>query len=156
MEENIKINGDSITITINPQLYSLETIYSASYVFLDRVYILLNGDPKKEIIIELQPKEPEDLKKLGGEFLNELINYGDYQKRANETKEIREMLLQRAIITNDSSIIENDEEFKDIINDLGDDEDYLDDPEGIAIPWEEKYGGKKESKENKEDENKTE
>ena len=60
-----------------------------------------------------------------------MINYADYQKRAKETKKIREMIMQRALITNDPSIIDDLE-----------DEDWLDDPEGIAIPWEEKYGKK--------------
>ena len=156
MKENMNIDNNSVIIKINPNLYALETIYSASYVFLDRAYILLDGDPDKEILIKLKPKEKEDLEKLGGEFLNELINYSDYKKRAEQTKEIREVLLQRALITNDPSAIQNNEEFEEVMNDLGDD-DYLDDPEGIAIPWEEKYGDKTKNKESKsdKDENKT-
>ena len=51
------------------------------------------------------------------------------------------MLLQRALITNDASILDNDEEFDELIEGLEDDED-LEDPEGIAVPWEEKYGDK--------------
>jgi len=150
----MNITDNSVIISVNPNLYALETIYSASYVFLDRAYILLNGDPKKEIIIQLQPKEQEDLKKLGGEFLNELINYGDYKKRAEQTKEIREMLLQRAIITNDPSTIQDNEEFKAIIDELEiDSKNCPTNPKEIAIPWEEKYEDKKKGKEN---ENKTE
>ena len=156
MEKNMTIKGNSVTIKVNPNLYALETIYSASYVFLDKAYILLNGDPKKEIIIELEPKEPEDLKKLGGDFLNELINYGDYKKRAEQTKEIREMILQRAIITNDPSTIQDNKEFKELIDELDKDSETCSDPKEIAIPWDEKYGDKKKDKENKENENKTE
>lgn len=155
MEKNITVNENSVTITINPKLYALETIYSAGYVFLDRAYILLDGDPKKDILVKLKPKEKEDLKKLGLEFFNELINYADYQKRAEQTKKIREMLLERALITNDPSVIQNNEEFEDNLDDLEDDEDYLDDPEGIAIPWEEKYGKKAKKEEKTQDEDKT-
>ncbi|MCK5025025.1 MAG: hypothetical protein KAS15_00430, partial [Nanoarchaeota archaeon] len=61
---------------------------------------------------------------------------------------IREMLLQRALIANDPSLIEgSDNEFEEILDEFEDDDDYLDDPEGIAIPWEEKYGKEEENKE---------
>lgn len=142
MRDNIEVTKDSVILSINPKLYALETVYSAAYVFLDRAYVLLDGDPKKEIIVKLKSKKKEDLEKLGLEFLNELINYSDYQKRSEQTKKIREILLQRALITNDPSIIQADKEFNDEIEGLDDDEDFLDDPEGIAIPWEEKYGKK--------------
>jgi len=160
MEENLKVNENSVVIKINPKLYPLETVYSAAYVFLDKAYVLLDGDPKKEILVELKPKQKQDLKTLGGEFFNELINYADYQKRAEHTKKTRETILQRALITNDPSILQNNianDEFDNLPEDL-EDNDYLEDPEGIAIPWEEKYGDnvKKKSKNIKKDEDKTE
>lgn len=148
--KRICVKEDSAILRVNPKSYPLEAIYSASYVFLDKAYILLDGDPKKEIIVTLKAKGKEDLKKLGGEFFNELINYADYQRRAKETKKIREILLQRALITNDPSVLQNNGEFDKAMKKSGDDDDldYLEDPEGIAIPWEEKYGknAKKKSK----------
>ena len=147
--KEISIEDGSVILKVNPKLYPLEVIYSAAYVFLDRAYVLLDGDPKKEVIVKLMPKEKHDLKKLGGEFFNELINYADYNKRAKETKSIREMLLQRALITNDPSVLqEGGEELDKVMGELDDDEDsdYLEDPEGIAIPWEEKYGKKAKKK----------
>ena len=145
METNVKIENGSVFLKVNPKLYNLEAVYSAAYIFLDKAYVFLDGDPKKEIIVKLIPKGNEDLEELGGEFFNELINYGDYQNRAEETKGIREALLQRALIANDiGAIMQGDGAFNEL-----DDEDYLDDPEGIAIPWEEKYGKeKKEEKDN--------
>lgn len=144
MEKNIKIEGDSVVLVVNPKLYDLETVYSASYVFLDRAYVLLDGDPKKEILVKLKPKEKCDLEALGGEFFNELISYSDYKARAKQTKTIRETLLQRALLTNDPSVVEQDP-VDDALDDI-DDDDYLEDPEGIAVPWEEKYGKKDENK----------
>ena len=147
MDENIKIQGDSVVLSINPKLYALETVYSAAYVFLDRAYILLDGDPEKEILVKLKPKQNEDLDKLGGEFLNELINYADYRERSKQTKEIREMLLQRALITNDPSVLDDDKMDDELLEELED--DYLEDPEEIAIPWEEKYGDNNKENEDK-------
>jgi His-Xaa-Ser system protein HxsD len=144
MDNHIKIENDFVVLKINPKVYPIETVYSAAYVFLDKAYVVLDGDPKKEIVIKLKPKEKYDLKKLGNEFFNELINYADYHKRAKDTKELRQMILQRAIITNDPSVVEqeDDKEFEKLLKELDEDDETFDDPEGIAIPWEEKYGKK--------------
>ncbi len=144
---NMEIGRDNVLLSINPKIYPLEAIYSAAYVFLDKAYILLDGDPESEVIVELKPKkstENSDLESLGREFNNELLSYADYLKRAERTGKIREIIMQRALLT-------NTEEDEGILKDIDmDDESYLDDPEGIAIPWEEKYGKKnKEKKTNK-------
>jgi len=106
--ENMKIEEDSVVLSVNPKIYSLDVVYSAAYVFLDKAYVLLDGDPETEVLVRLKPKKEEDLEKLGGEFFNELINYADYEKRAAKTKDIREILLKRALVTNDPSIVKQD------------------------------------------------
>lgn len=140
---NIQIKENCVIINVNPKVYPLEAVYSAAYVFLDRAYIVLDGDPEKEIIVKMKMKDGGAFENLGNEFNNELLNYADYFVRARETKKLREMFLQRAIITNDPGMVdpetEGDIDFDDAEN-L--DDDYLDDPEGIAIPWEEKYDDK--------------
>jgi len=150
-KSNLNIKDDCVVLSINPKVYPLDAVYSAAYVFLDRAYVWLDGDPKKDILIELKPKNKENLEKLGREFNNELINYADYQNRAKSTKNIRELLLQRALLTNDPSVVgnhrlEDSKEFDDVMKEIEEDEDYLEDPEGIAIPWEEKYGNKPKKK----------
>ncbi len=159
--KNIKIDEDQTILSINPKIYQLEVIYSAAYIFLDKAYILLEGDPKTEVIVRIKPKNKEhDKEQMGLEFFNELINYADYRQRSEDTKNIREALLQRALLTNDSNIPiestknkeETDAEFEKILKELDEDEDLLDDPEGIAIPWEEKYG--KDAKESGKDKQK--
>jgi His-Xaa-Ser system protein HxsD len=140
MKTNMRIEKNSVTLTINPQFYPLETVYSAAYVFLDRAYILLDGNPKKEVCVRMKAKEKgANLERLGGEFLNELINYADYSKRAEQTRTIREMILQRALLTNDRSIV-NMTEIDSRVDEIDDSTGYIDDPLGIATPWEEKYG----------------
>lgn len=132
---NIEVNKKEnyCLISVNPKIYPLDVVYSASYVFLDKAYILLDGDPEDRIIVELRPKEDYDIEKLGREFNNELLSYADYKKRSESSKIIRESIIKRALLTNDSFL-------------AGKEEDYLEDPEGIAVPWEEKdkkKGGKK-------------
>ncbi len=146
VENNIKIEGKHIVLNINPEIYSLQTIYSASYVFLDIAYIILDGDPKTNIIVKIIPKDEKDLKFLGGEFFNELVNYSDYHNRAEKTKKIRESIIQRALITNDPSILQDDE-LDESLEELDDDSDFSD-PDDIAVPWEEKYGKAEVNKQN--------
>ena len=124
----IDIKDGFVVLEINPKVYDLEVIYSAAYVFLDNTYVLLDGDPETNIIVKLKPKEEQDLEKLGMEFFNELVNHTDYKNRAEKAKGITEMILQRALITNDPSLAKKREE----------------DPKEIMVPWEEKHENKAE------------
>ena len=154
----IKKSEGKIIVKINPGIYPLDVVYSAAYVFLDRAYVLIDGDAKKEIIVELKPKAGKSIDNLGNEFNNELLNYANYKKFSEKNKDIRTMIVQRAIVTNDPGLITPtseddtlDEETKKLLEELeNEDDDFLDDPEGIAIPWEQKYGkkSKKDTKKN--------
>ncbi|MDP2750737.1 MAG: His-Xaa-Ser system protein HxsD [Nanoarchaeota archaeon] len=105
--KNIKVNyeNDSLTIEINPLIYDLDVIYSACYVFLDRAYMLIDGDPKKKVYVEMTPKENQNMETIGGEFNNELLNYAHYKKMGQKNAELRKIILQRALITNDPTLV---------------------------------------------------
>lgn len=122
-----------VTVTVNPRIYPLDVVYSAAYTFLDKAYVLIDGDPQKELKVELKPKGDCSLENLGREFNNELLNYAFFKKRADENKEVRTAIIQRALLTNDPSVVE------EFLDEDADDEEYLEDPKGIAVPWEEKY-----------------
>jgi len=103
----LKINKKEnlVLVSVNPKIYPLDVIYSASYVFLDKCYILLDGKPEKEVLVELRPKnQKQDLEKLSREFCNELLNYATYKARAGKTKKIRETILKKVLLTNDLKI----------------------------------------------------
>ena len=137
--DNIKVHkeGDRILVSVKTGIYPLDIIFSAAYVFLDRAYVIIDGDPEREITVELKPKDGKtDLEKLGGEFGNELLNYSVYKIQSEKNSAIRQAIIQRALMTNDPDVL------KDAEAGTGD-ESPIDDPEGIAIPWEEKYGGKR-------------
>lgn len=137
-ELNVKIKDGIHYVSINPMIYPLEVIYTASYVFLDRAYIVIDGDPEKEIIVKIRPKDKDGNEKIGLEFNNELINYLEYKTNLEQNKEIRQIILQRALMTNGSIAPgEPEEPTKESFMEQSFEDD---DPEGIAIPWEEKYG----------------
>ena len=128
-------------------MYKRQVIYCAAYIFIDNHYILLDGDPEKEIIVKIIPKneEKDNLEKIGKEFINELLTYGFYKKQTEKNSRIREILLQSALLSTEiaqphvpKTEIEEIEKFSNEMSE----KDFIEDPEGIAIPWEEKYGNK--------------
>lgn len=127
-----KRNQKQIQIAIDPQLYPLEAVYGAAYVFLDRAYLRLAGNPKKEIIVQIKGKEnltKRKLENLADEFLNELLNYSLRCKISKNNRKIREYIVGTALL---SSLAETPEK-------EGEKEDWQKDTLGIAVPWEEKY-----------------
>lgn len=119
-----------VLISINPKIYPLDVVYSAAYVLLDKAYVVIDGDPEEEIIVEIRAKEKKgDIEEIGHELNNELINYAVYKTQSEKNQPIRQAIIQRALLTNNFEA-------------TTDTTDYIDDPEGIAVPWEEKYGKK--------------
>ena len=126
MIDNIEIHKNKIVVSVNPIFYNLDVVYSSLYNFLDGCYCKVNGDPVEEILVELKPKKKTDLERLGREFNNELINYSAVEIRGIKTKDMRLEIVKRAL-TSHQPVEEKSENWEK-------------DPEGINIPWEEKYG----------------
>jgi His-Xaa-Ser system protein HxsD len=129
---DFKINKEELEFKINTKIYSLKAIYQTAYLFLDKVYLLLDGDPKKEVIVvmKLKPEIKQDLKILAGEFHNELFNQLLREKILETNAKIREYIVSKALYNAVPS--EVDELLKEV-----EEEDWQEDPLGIAKPWEE-------------------
>ena len=123
-------------VSLNPKIYPLEAIYGACYVFIDRAYLFLDGDPKKEVKVFIKGKSnltPKKLEALTEEFENELLNYTLRLALAKNTKKIRETIVERALF---SALPKEETKEEEGV--------FEEDPLGIAVPWEKKYGkGKK-------------
>ncbi len=127
---NIELHPDCALVSINPKIYGLDIIYAAAYTLLDQAYVFLDGDPKTEVQVHIRPKSSENLEELGNKLNDELLNYAVYKSQSEKNSGIRQAIIQRALLTNGF----------DIEDEMDDD---LDDPEGIAIPWEEKYSSER-------------
>ena len=117
--KNFEITPDNtIIISVNPKLYALEIVYSAAYMFIDKFYTILNGNPEKEIDVELIPKSKdiskEELEKAALEFNNELINYSVYAVQAARTSGIRQAIIQAALSPVVKKNDENDKEMEEV------------------------------------------
>jgi len=136
---------ESKVINLNPQIYPLDVIYAAAYVLLDRSYIFIDGNPNKVVKITLTPKEKkDDADNLAQEFNNLLITYAFYNKQSKKNSALRQIMMQAALLSAEKTAegaedadkaapknIELPEDIKDA--------NFLEDPEGIAVPWEIKY-----------------
>lgn len=122
-----------IKFAVNEKLFPLEAILTASYGFIDAYYLYIDKkgnnlwvslEPKDETNFNLKPRDVE------GQFRNELLHDTLRIKISQNNAEIREYIISQAL----SSALPVDEN-KNIISK----ENYLDDPLGIAVPWEEKF-----------------
>ncbi len=128
-------------ILVNQKLYPLEAIYATAYVYVDKCYVFLTKEDANTIGVQIKGK-PETSKKqfdaVVGEFENELLNQALRLKVAKRTEKLRDAIVHRALY---SALPGSSATPLDL--DLGADDnlDYLDDPLGIAVPWEEKFTG---------------
>jgi His-Xaa-Ser system protein HxsD len=134
--EQVTVGGGRIAITVDRSLYPLDAIYGASYIFIDRCYVLLDAPDSNRVKVELRGREPmeEDaLGRLAGEFGNELLSQVWRQQTARTNRLVIEAVTAKAM-----SGALGAPDLPDLQE--GFDADAFDDPLGIAVPWEEKYG----------------
>ncbi|ALU37871.1 His-Xaa-Ser system protein HxsD [Clostridium autoethanogenum] len=94
------LKDDKAVFFINEEIYSLTAVMKTAYIFIEKVYIYFDYEKEKLIRVEFTPKEIKDkdfLKKLVGEFYNELLNQTLRIEIFKETKNIRELILGRAL-----------------------------------------------------------
>ncbi|MDD5585121.1 MAG: hypothetical protein PHV55_08720 [Candidatus Omnitrophica bacterium] len=125
MKKAFIIGKGCVKLSLDAGLYTLNTIYAAGYVFLDKACVYLDKDNKGKIIVALFPKEKkEDLRKLGMDFYNELINYAHYFGSLKANAEAVKLLLQRALFSVAPTLMKESEEkeIDDLIKDLEEEE----------------------------------
>ena len=133
----VDLRNNTIKFIFNLQNYPKEALYGAAYVFLDKAYLFLDNKSPKKIEVSLKGKKKlneKQLEELKGEFLNELLNYTVRINLSKNNKKIREYIISQALF----SAFGNNQVSKE------DEVKYEEDPLGIAIPWEDKYGKKTE------------
>lgn len=135
------------TLSLDPGLYPIDVIYGAAYALIDRAFVLLDRaevvggpgvDAKKSgrFLVYLRAKRKVDeaaLLKMSGDFGNELLSQALRRKVVKQNSKIIEEIVTQAIAGAAGAALPQDFVEED------DDLDFLDDPLGIAVPWEEKF-----------------
>jgi len=143
-EPKIKITKEYVELRVNSKIYSKETIFAVGYVFLDKAYILLDED-KKDVVIYVYPqKKTENLKKLGLEFCNELLNYAHYFTRVKENADAVKTIMQRALFSAAPTLVQEaeEQEIEDLIKELEDGNKCI----RIIVEFQVKFSGYKNQK----------
>ncbi len=135
------VSAGSARLELDEGLYPLEAVYGASYIFIDRCYVLLDRPAAGRLRATLSPKKPgaaeADLRALAGEFANELLSCAWRHKITQENRALIEQVTVQAIGGAMGPPSLDDLAKFDFTGDA------LEDPLGIAQSWEEKYKKKK-------------
>ena len=125
MKKQITINNfdkdtNFASITVNLQVYNLQSIYAAGYVFLDKAYILLNHGKDKNVEVHIFSKSGTELKKLALDFCNELINYAHYFSRVENNSSAIKAIMQRVLFSVNPKFAEEaeEQEIQDLLKEL--------------------------------------
>jgi len=128
-------DGRRVSLALSEDLYPLDAIYGAAYLFVDRCWMFLTRPADKALAVRLTPKqEGADLEALAGEFANELLNQVLRFRLAESTGPIREYVMARAF-----SMSPAQASIDQLLAEL-EAEELDEDPLEIAVPWEQKNG----------------
>ena len=106
----------TVTVRVNTKVFPIDLVYEAAYLLLDRAYVVLDGDPEKEVFAILSPRTFKgELSDLGRIFFDELVAAAFNAVQFMKNKELREALMESLV----PEVSEED----------------------IATIWEEKFGG---------------
>jgi His-Xaa-Ser system protein HxsD len=121
-----------IRFDVDEELYALDAVYGAAYLFIDRCYVFLARPAERKVTVRLRSKgaaTPEELEALAGEFANELLNSQLRVRLSRETAAIREQYMARAFFAprQNATIAE-------LLAEL-DAEELAEEPLEIPVPW---------------------
>ena len=124
----------NINFQFKTAIYPLEAVINASYAFLDKAYIYLDQPKSGSVKVTLKAKKGSAAK-IKDDFLNELLFAVERLNAAKRNKRVREFIIGKALF----GAIDNDNLPPAAPEIDGEDsDDYLDDPLGIKVPWNEK------------------
>jgi His-Xaa-Ser system protein HxsD len=146
--ETLDAATSTVTLSLEAGLYPIDVLYGAAYVFIDRAYVLLDRvmDEKDgktaRYIVHIRGKGKlgaDQLQALSGELANELLSQALRRKVVKANQKLIEDITTQAISGAAGGTLPAD------FLAAGDDDnlDFLEDPLGIAMPWEEKFSKKK-------------
>ena len=133
VELRCRLSEREIDFELNEDLYPLDAIYGASYIFIDRCYVFLTRPADQMVNVRLRRKEPteaEELRALAGEFANELLNQVLRTRIAASTSGIREQYMARAFFSDDRR-----DTISELLAEL-DAEELAEDSLEVSVPWE--------------------
>ena len=118
----IQEGDDTLSLSVDTSIYSLDALFRTCYVFTDKCYLFLEPEeaPVRVRVRFSKKSESSDLRRVTGDFCNELINQRLRRDIAAETRAIRELIVAQAFAE------------ADLQERPASESDYNADPKGIA------------------------
>jgi His-Xaa-Ser system protein HxsD len=133
-----------VSLELDEDLYPVDAVQGAAYVFLDRAYVFLDRAGANRLRVHLKPKDADgdapalSAPALAGELENEALSQAYRRRIAQDQRAYIESVASRAMAGAAGPPGLDDLLAMDIGADTA-----FDDPLGIAMSWEEKYAKKK-------------
>lgn len=146
-EFEFTLSERTVSFNVDEGLYSLDAIYGASYLFVNRCYVLLDRPAEGKVGVRLKTKETsaeDELEALAGEFANELLNQVLRLRIGESTAKLRDHYMARAFFSEDTR-----ETIETLLAEL-DSEEMEEDELEIAVPWEQKRDEQKQEQNDQE------
>ena len=138
MERFYTIKGKYAEIELDTEIYPLTSVKKALSNFMNSTYIKIDKENTNKIIIKIELKQNSNtnIDEIIGELNNELLRESLRYDITMQTKNIRELIIGRALYTTCIDINESENEH------MENEENYEIDE--IAMNWFDKYGNKEE------------
>ena len=95
-----RLSQSEVTFTLDVKKESLEAVFGAAYLLIDRAFVSLSGDRVKKIDVVLRPKDPKTLtpRAVASEFLCDLESQKVRWAVARNNLPIREFIAEQAVL----------------------------------------------------------
>ncbi|MGB1278179.1 MAG: His-Xaa-Ser system protein HxsD [Nannocystaceae bacterium] len=127
-----------VSINLDAEVYPLQALYGASYIFIDRCYVFIDRPESNQFRVTLSSKDSEPgedaLRALVGEFANELLSCAWRHQITQDNRTIIETVTMQAIAG------AMGEPSLDDLASFDFSDEAFEDPLGIAQSWEDKHG----------------
>lgn len=102
------IENEVLILKISKDLYTKEMLLHTAYVLLEEYYFFLDVE-KNYYVVEVRLKNSsgnikEKLQQSEKHILDELIESAAYLKQLEKTSHVRELLLEKALLTQNSDV----------------------------------------------------
>jgi His-Xaa-Ser system protein HxsD len=134
----------AVRLEVDLDVHGRDAVLGAAYVFIDRCYVWIDKAADGNLVVQLKARGDDDtpLEGLAGEFGNELLAQSTRAAVYERNGDLIQAIVNRALVGAgagggapaplDLSELES----------LELEDEPFDDPLGIAMSWEEKYGKK--------------
>lgn len=137
-EPIVELGERRVRFEVSEELYDLDVIMGAAWLFLDRCYAWLDrpGDRRVEVVLKARGEiDTAGLEALAGEFVNELLNQAVRKHVGEANARLREFIMAKAFFALDApSTIDK------LLAEL-DEEELGEEPLDIVVPWAEDQKG---------------